>query len=97
MANLDLSEIENKKNNYVMAFRKYKAILEAQKEYNLHKIANDVADIFDIVPAFFFYADDFGLNRAIDYWLRQAEMEEEAVSTLTNMVRDAFHEEKKFN
>lgn len=78
-----------------MAFRKYTAILEAQKTNNIQKVAMDVADIFDIQPAFFFYAENFGLHEAIDYWLRQSELEQEAVETLTSMVKSAFSDEKK--
>lgn len=55
--------------NYVLAYNTYKEAVTSARDNAKINAAKDAGEMFNVEPAFMFYADDFGLEHAMEYWV----------------------------
>lgn len=59
----------NEYKNYECAFNHFNDALNATRLDAIAKLAQEHGDIFNVEPSFFYYALDFGLEVATEYWV----------------------------
>lgn len=77
----------NEYKNYDIAFNHFLAAMQAKKQDNVAALALEYGDVFDIEAAFFFYALDFGLEVATEYWMHT---KNDAEQKLMSNIQQAF-------